>query len=430
MDIVMKSIDEIHPYEKNPRKNDGGVDSLINSIKEFGFKVPIVVDKNMIIIAGHTRWKAAKKMGMKEVPTIIASELSEAQVKAYRLADNKMAELSTWDDGLLLEEVESLIDDYDMEIFGFDIEEVKSKMKGRGQMDIQPLKDDFIVAPFSVLDTRTKDWKARKDLWRRLGVCESNGRDSGMTFKIKIKNAPNTSSFDPVLAEVLYHWFCPKGGVVIDPFAGGLPRGYVASVKGLHYTGMDLSERQVESNRKIYDDLPHGEGSATWIHGNSSTIDEVIEEASADFMLTCPPYYDLEVYSDNEDDLSNMRYDDFIKAYSDIIYKSASRIKDNRFATIVMSDVRDKKTGYYRRLCDLTVDVMEDAGFGLYNEMILIGQIASYAVTARRNFAKRKIHKIHQDVMIFAKGDQDAIKDEFGDLRDEWKDIDTLMEDP
>ena len=140
MDIVMKSIDEIHPYEKNPRKNDGAVDSLINSIKEFGFKVPIVVDKNMIIIAGHTRWKAAKKMGMKEVPTIIASELSEAQVKAYRLADNKTSELSSWDDGLLLEEVESLIDDYDMELFGFDTEELKNKMKGGGGHGHQPIE--------------------------------------------------------------------------------------------------------------------------------------------------------------------------------------------------------------------------------------------------------------------------------------------------
>lgn len=134
MDVTMMSIDKIKPYEKNPRKNDGGVDALANSIKEFGFKSPIIVDKDYTIIAGHTRWKAAKRLKMKEVPVIIASELTESQVKAYRLADNKTAELSQWDDGILLEELDSLVDDYDMELFGFDLEEEKKKMRGGGQI--------------------------------------------------------------------------------------------------------------------------------------------------------------------------------------------------------------------------------------------------------------------------------------------------------
>lgn len=430
MDIVMKSIDEIHPYEKNPRKNDGAVDTLVNSIKEFGFKVPIVVDKNMIIIAGHTRWKAAKKMGMKEVPTIIASELSEAQVKAYRLADNKTSELSSWDDGLLLEEVESLIDDYDMELFGFDTEELKNKMKGSGDMDISPLKDDFIVPPFSILDTRAKDWQNRKNVWKKLGICGDDGRDSNLCFRLELKGASATSVFDPVLAEVLYHWFCPPNGTVIDPFAGGLPRGYVASVKGLHYTGMDLSERQIESNRSIYDQLPHGNGTATWIQGDSCTIDTIAKKESADFMLTCPPYFDLEKYSEDDGDLSNMSYDDFTKAYKDIIIKSASIVKNNRFAAIVMGDVRDHKTGCYHRLCDLTSDAMEEAGFGLYNEIILIETVGSRAYTARSNFAKRKVNKVHQNVMIFAKGKVEDIVKDLGELNDNWsEDVDELIED-
>lgn len=289
-------------------------------------------------------------------------------------------------------------------------------------MDVQPLKDDFIIPPFSILDTKMESWQSRKDLWRELGICGDDGREKDLCFRIEIKGASTTSVFDPVLAEVLYHWFCPAGGKVIDPFAGGLPRGYVASVKGLHYIGMDLSEKQVESNRKIYDEIPHGDGSAEWIQGDSSTIDTVIEKESADFMLTCPPYFDLEQYTDDKDDLSNMSYDDFKKTYSDIIVKAATRVKNNRFAAVVMSDVRDKKTGYYRRLCGLTIDAMEKAGFNLYNELILAEMIGSRAYTARKNFSLRKINRVHQDVMVFAKGDPHAIADDLGELNDNWQD--------
>ena len=99
----------IKPYEKNPRKNDAAVDAVANSIAEFGFQNPIIVDKDMTIIAGHTRWKAAKKLGMKEVPVIIASELTEEQARALRLADNKTGELAEWDDELLQEAMRMLV---------------------------------------------------------------------------------------------------------------------------------------------------------------------------------------------------------------------------------------------------------------------------------------------------------------------------------
>lgn len=92
--IEVKEIDinELKPYKKNPRKNDESVDFVMNSIKEFGFKVPIVVDKNNVIVAGHTRYKASKKLGLKKVPCIVADDLSEEQINAYRLADNKVGE--------------------------------------------------------------------------------------------------------------------------------------------------------------------------------------------------------------------------------------------------------------------------------------------------------------------------------------------------
>lgn len=119
MQILQKSIEDITPYEKNPRKNDSAVDAVAASIREFGWQQPIVVDKDGVIIAGHTRYKAAKKLKLKEVPVVVAENLTEEQIKAYRLADNKTGELAEWDTALLGEELAELAD-FDMSQFGFD----------------------------------------------------------------------------------------------------------------------------------------------------------------------------------------------------------------------------------------------------------------------------------------------------------------------
>ena len=119
MQVVAKSINEIKPYENNPRDNDDAVDAVANSIKEFGWQQPIVVDKDMVIIVGHTRYKAAKKLGMDKVPVVVASSLTPEQVKAYRLADNKVGELADWNLPKLNIELDD-INDIDMSDFGFD----------------------------------------------------------------------------------------------------------------------------------------------------------------------------------------------------------------------------------------------------------------------------------------------------------------------
>lgn len=139
LNIVYKSLDEIKPYEKNPRHNDEAVEAVKNLIKEFGFKVPIVIDKNGIIVAGHTRYKASKELGLEKVPCIIADDLSPTQIKAFRLADNKTAEKAGWDFGLLDIELDDLKLDFDMSDFGFDLsldEESDKKHK-----DVE--EDDF-----------------------------------------------------------------------------------------------------------------------------------------------------------------------------------------------------------------------------------------------------------------------------------------------
>lgn len=139
MEIKMMKVQDVHPYEKNPRKNDASVDYVANSIKEFGFKVPIIVDKKGVIVCGHTRYKAAKKLEMKTVPVICADDLNDEQIKAFRLADNKVGESSEWDDDLLADALASL-PDFDMTDFGFDpIDDLDSLD------DISEPDDDFEV---------------------------------------------------------------------------------------------------------------------------------------------------------------------------------------------------------------------------------------------------------------------------------------------
>lgn len=137
-EIVLKNINEIFEYERNPRKNDPAVDSVANSIKEFGFNVPIVLDRNNVIICGHTRLKAAKKLGIGIVPCVVTDNLTEEQVKAYRLADNKTAELAEWDFDLLANEVKD-ISEIDMGEFGFVFD--------MGGEESTVTEDDFSVAP-------------------------------------------------------------------------------------------------------------------------------------------------------------------------------------------------------------------------------------------------------------------------------------------
>lgn len=136
--VEMMKVADIKPYEKNPRYNDNSVEAVAKSIKEFGFRVPIVVDKNNCIICGHTRWKASKYLGLNEVPVIKATDLSEAKAKAYRIADNKTAELSSWDYDKLQEELK-VLDSADMLDFGFT----------ESELDIQPEVEEMI---------ETEDW--------------------------------------------------------------------------------------------------------------------------------------------------------------------------------------------------------------------------------------------------------------------------------
>ena len=149
--IEYVDIDSIKPYENNPRHNEEAIPYVMNSIKEFGFKNPIIIDKNNVIIAGHTRLESAKRLGMKEVPIIHADDLTEEQVKAFRLADNKVSEKAEWDFKLLDEELENL--DINMEDFGFEktIEEKVVEAKKEGNVEFSEVigeEHNYIILYF------------------------------------------------------------------------------------------------------------------------------------------------------------------------------------------------------------------------------------------------------------------------------------------
>lgn len=354
---------------------------------------------------------------------IIADDMTEAQVKAYRLADNKAGEGSMWDYDLLDAEMADIFD-FDMAEYGFIGEnplfDDENEAGGGQDGSVSHLVDEFIVPPFSVLDTRQGYWQDRKRAWREKGACTTEGRADNLLGLDPVslgKLDTGTSVFDPVLCEVMYKWFCPKTGFVFDPFAGGIPRGAVAICKGLDYLGLDLSKEQIDSNNRLIKGIT-GPGTAKWINDDALNMDDYIEDGAADFILTCPPYFDLEKYTDNPRDLSNMDYDDFVATYSQILDNAARKLKDNRFAVIVLSDVRDEK-GAYRTLCDLTRNVMQSAGLAVYNEIILLNAVGSASMRARQTFKNRKCTRSHQEVIVFYKGDISKIQKEFGILQAE-----------
>lgn len=277
------------------------------------------------------------------------------------------------------------------------------------------LQERYIVPPFSVFDTKQGYWQKRKKKWKELGLHSEQGRKddllgSGLN-RIAAKRGnklTGTSIFDPVLCEVIYNWFCIDGGIVFDPFAGGSVRGIVAEKLGFKYIGIDLSERQVDANQMQADKLGL---CPVWHCDDSRNADSYIDDETVDLLFSCPPYHNLEKYSDHPLDLSNMNYADFLEAYADIIEKSCRKLKQNRFAVFVVGDIRDNN-GAYRCFVDDTKRLFRANGLCVYNESILLETYGNKPYIAAATFnAKRKLPKVHQNVLIFYKGDIERIKD-------------------
>lgn len=418
-ELIRIAVSDLVPYERNPRKiPQEAIDDVKESYRQCGVIDPIEIDENNVILSGHTRRLAAQEMGITEVDALRVTGLTEPQKRKYRLLANKTGEKSGWDYELLDWELQDL--DFEGYDFGFDTgfeDKYSDAVSGS-------LSEKYVAPPFSVLDARGGPWQKRKDKW--LEIIDSGlGRDENLLgggferlAKAANKNTrmTGTSVFDPVLCETLYAWFCPERGTIIDPFAGGSVRGLVAAYTGRKYTGIDLSQRQIDANNNGFKMLERQENffgehleCPRWICGDSANI-TTLATGKYDFMFTCPPYADLEVYSDDERDLSNMSYPDFRRVYSEIIAKTVSLLKDDAFAAIVVGEVRDK-SGYYYNFVPDTIQAFIDAGMKFYNECILTTAVGTGALRANKTFGTtRKVVKTHQNVLVFVKGNERNIK--------------------
>jgi DNA modification methylase len=267
------------------------------------------------------------------------------------------------------------------------------------------LRDKFIEPPFSILDTKSGNWQRRKKAWIAKGLKSEVGRDVSvinMDTTSKENNSVNyVSVFDPALCEVLYHWFCPIGGSILDPFAGGSVRGIVANKLGYKYTGIDIRQEQIDCNREQALNILEVNNQPQWYVGDSNEVLEGFNN-KFDLVFSCPPYADLEVYSDLKGDISNMPYFEFMKAYESIICKSCNLLKNGGYACFVVGEVRDKKGNYIGFVPD-TINAFKKCGMNFYNEAILLNPVASASMRANGNMNSQKLVKIHQNILIFKK---------------------------
>ncbi len=245
-----------------------------------------------------------------------------------------------------------------------------------------------------------------------------NGQRQTQTLRAGVdKDEPTgVSIFDPSLCELIYTWFSPPSATILDPFAGGSVRGIVANKLNRNYIGVELRQEQVSANKEQGSKIC-SEPLPVWHCEDSLNLDKLVPPESVDLLFTCPPYADLEVYSDDPRDISTMDYEQFFSVYSQILKKAVDALKKDRFACVVVGEVRDKKTGFYYGFVPDTIRAMEKAGAGYYNEIILVTAIGSLPLRAGKTFkASRKIGKTHQNILVFCKGDPKKATEYCGDV--------------
>lgn len=459
----LRTVDELlamaAPY--NPRRmSEPDLGALRRSLRFFGAVEPVVANRRTgHIVGGHQRLRAAQLEGWAHMP-VHWVDLDLPSEKQLNVALNRIA--GEWDDEKLAALLRDLQDGgADLSLTGFredelaellGAEDARERGEGSGPSQAPSLAERFGVPPFSVLDARQGYWTARKRHWTDLGLRSMDGRDPDLVFSTssqppstyRAKNAfdeeqgrktswaefaaahpealvhPGTSIFDPVLAELAYRWFSPPDGVVLDPFAGGSVRGVVAAACGRRYVGVDVSERQVAANREQWPQLAPKLGAGIvppeWRCGDSREIGRLAGDVAADLVFSCPPYADLERYSDDPRDLSTLEYAEFRRAYAQIIAAAVSRLRPDRFACFVVGEVRDPD-GHYRGFLQDTRAAFEAAGCHWYGDYVLVTSVGSLTMRAARMFsATRKLGKTHQNILVFVKGDGRAATEACGDV--------------
>jgi len=418
MNLETIKLDQLNPAEYNPRTiTKDEFEGLKFSLEKYGQLENLVANKDMTLIGGHQRLEAMKKLGWTEATVAIVDVDKHTEKKLNALL-NSQAISGSFDDLKLAEILEELKLDDDYESLRLDkLEPLDLSDKGG---EAGKLEQDFLIPPFTVFDTRQGYWQDRKRDWVSLGIKSEAGRDdellgfSSLTSKFGNRGGAevNTSVFDPVLCEIMYKWFGIEGGKILDPFAGGSVRGIVASYLGYKYTGLELSSTQVAENQKQANKIVP-DNKPTYIFGDSNkTLDTLGGEY--DLVFSCPPYYDLEVYGDGEADLSAMgTYEQFLDGYNSIIKKACDKLRPNRFAIFVITEIRDK-AGIYRGFVPDTIKAFSNAGLQFYNEAILVNATGSLPLRVGRQFRNgRKLGRTHQNIIIAYKGDPKQIKTEY-----------------
>ena len=397
------------------------------------------------LVAYWDEWKTSPT-----APIIKASELSEDERKEFIIKDN--VGYGDWDMDALANawDTEDL-EDWGLELLtdGWD----EQGTDGASSQNCEPanasLNDRFIVPPFSVLDTRKGYWQARKKMWRskvtsvdiggsredtlinspeikykdlyqrtrkhreELGISFREYLDKYVPDDVKEREASKvlaqgTSLFDPVLAEIVMRWFCPHDGSILDPFGGEQTKGIVAGVLGLKYRGCEIRPDQVQLNSEATKDYPN----VKYACGDSNNIAEIITDRGFDLCFTSPPYYDLEVYS--KEDMSALgTYDEFMAQYENIFRQCVDMLSDGAFLVVKIGEIRNKQTGAYRNFVGDNISMFMRLGLTYYNEIIMVETGASTALRASRYMDSREVAKMHQNILVFYKGNIKDIKKKY-----------------
>lgn len=425
-------VGDLIPYPGNARHGDIG--AICQSLQAHGQYRPLVVQASTsYVIAGNHTLAAAVQLGWTEI-AITRLDVDDEQAKRILLVDNRTQDLATNDDSALAALLEELAatdegldgtgfdgDDLDDLLADLDAADKRDDYDGNGEDGA--LSDRFMVPPFSILDARKGWWRDRKKRWLGLGIESEIGRDADLMggFSDSAARAGFTSNgtsvFDPVLCELIYRWFSPPGGTVLDPFAGGSVRGIMAAKLGRQYIGTDLRGEQVEANRAQAEQIitSADEPAPVWIEHDATRTSE-LDLPAVDLVFSCPPYADLEVYSDDPRDLSTMSYGDFRQAHAQAIRQACERLKDDSFAVWVVGEARGKDGGFYGFVPD-TVRAFMDAGLQFATEGFLVTPTGSLALRAGRNFTSgRTLGRTHQNVLVFCKGDRKRAAERLGEV--------------
>lgn len=437
----------------------------INLGKCSGFSQKTEAEQNLL----KTYW--AEWIQNPTVEIVKASELSEEERREFIIKDN--VGYGEWDTDMLANEW----DNDELKDWGVDIPWDKptgSGSQGDGSSendnpDHASLNDRYLVPPFSILDTRRGYWQERKKQWYSLIGDKGETRNDtlvtslemkykdlyqrtkhhrkelGISFKEYIEKyvpqeeldreqskivAQGVSIFDPVIAEIACRWFTPeKGSKIFDCFAGDTCKGLVFGHCGHEFTGIELRQEQIDVNNRVLEncELP---APVRYICDDGQNVINHFEPESQDLLFSCPPYYDLEIYSDLPNDASNQgSYQDFIGILRNAFLGAISRLKNNRFAFIVVGDVRDKRTGAYYDFVGDVKQIFKDGGMVLYNDIVLIEIGATAAIRASRYMETRKVVKMHQNILVFYKGNTRDIKKNFSKIEYSNEDLEFFKED-